>query len=123
MSHIHTAIPILRSFDAAIMRAFYGDYLGFDETFAHRFAPDMPLYVEMKRGDCRLHLSEHHGDASPGGAVRMPMDDVRGYCAALQAKKPGNVRPCVDAQPFGWDDMTIVDPFGNTLIFCTEQTG
>lgn len=120
MTALDAPIPILRSFDEALMRAFYIDYLGFEITFCHRFAPELPLYVELKLGDCRLHLSEHHGDASPGAAVRIPMPNVRAFCKTLKAKTYNKLRPAVDRQPFGWDDMTLTDPFGNRLIFCTE---
>ena len=31
--------PILRSFDATLMRSFYIDFLGFELVFEHRFEP------------------------------------------------------------------------------------
>src|SRR6185295_19052023 len=31
-----------------------------------RFEPDLPLYMQVSRDRCVLHLSEHHGDCSPG---------------------------------------------------------
>lgn len=112
-------IPILRSFDEAKAREFYIDFLGFDIVFEHRFADDLPLYLAVKRGDCEIHLSEHHGDATPGGAMRIAVPDVRQYCKDLNAKRYQNARPGVQRQPFGFDDMTITDPFGNHLTFCT----
>ena len=45
-------------------------YLGFEVLFEHRFGPDMPLYLGIRRGGCELHMSEHHGDETPGSAVR-----------------------------------------------------
>ena len=30
----------------------------------------MPLYMQISLNDTVIHLSEHHGDASPGGAIR-----------------------------------------------------
>ena len=116
------SIPILRSFDEALMRAFYIEYLGFEVKFTHRFERELPLYVEVRRGDCVIHLSEHHGDASPGAALRIPMPDVHGFCRALLAKPFAGIRPVVHSQPFGWDDLTMIDPFGNRLTFCTEHT-
>jgi len=113
---MQSAIPILRSFDENLMRAFYLDFLGFEIGFTHRFAPELPLYVEVRRGDCVIHLSEHYGDASPAGALRIPMDDVHGYCATLNEKNHGHARPSVQSQPFGWDDMCVTDPFGNRLV-------
>ncbi|MCQ0092415.1 glyoxalase superfamily protein [Roseovarius sp. M141] len=117
---MHPPIPILRSYDEAATRAFYIDFLGFVVTFEHRFEDDAPLYLSLKRGDCVLHISEHHGDASPGAAVRIEVDDVHGYCRDLNAKKYKYARPGVQRQPWGFDDMKIADPAGNRLIFCTE---
>jgi hypothetical protein len=39
-------------------------------TTPHRFAPDLPLYMQVSRDGSVLHLSEHHGDCSPGAANR-----------------------------------------------------
>lgn len=114
------AIPILRSFDEAQARAFYIDFLGFDVSFEFRFEPDTPLYMGLKLGECHLHLSEHFGDASPGASLRIEMDDVHAYCTQLNAKGYRHARPGVQRQPWGMDDMTISDPFGNRLIFCTD---
>ena len=63
--------PILRSFDEAKARAFYLDFLGFKVVFEHRFHAGAPLYMGIARGDCHLHLSEHHGDATPGSSMRI----------------------------------------------------
>ncbi|MBM1813752.1 glyoxalase superfamily protein [Pseudosulfitobacter pseudonitzschiae] len=112
-------IPILRSFDEAKAREFYVDFLGFEVVFEHRFAPDLPLYMSLRMGDCEVHLSEHHGDAAPGAALRIGVPDVAAYAAALCAKNYGFARPGVQRQPYGMDDMSVADPFGNRLIFCT----
>lgn len=113
-------IPILRSFDEAASRAFYIDFLGFEIVFEHRFGPDFPLYMGVRLGECELHLSEHHGDATPGGAVRIEIDDVAGYCEALNAKRYRHARPGYQDQEWGWRDMTVADPSGNKLIFCSR---
>lgn len=55
--------PTLRIFDEARAREFYLGYLGFRIDWEHRFAPGMPLYLQVSRDDCVLHLSQHHGDA------------------------------------------------------------
>lgn len=109
--------PILRSFDADKMRAFYVDFLGFTVLFEHRFEPGMPLYCGLKRDACELHLSEHHGDATPGSAMRIAVDDVDALAAELAAKHASHNRPQVQAQPWGTRDLTVTDPFGNRLTF------
>ena len=114
--------PILRIFDEAKARAFYVDFLGFEVDWEHRFEPGLPLYLQVSRGDCVLHLSEHHGDCCPGAALRIEVDDVDAYQAELAAKGYGYARPGVDDTPWGSREMAIKDPFGNRLVF-TGATG
>lgn len=116
-------IPIWRSFDEVVSKAFYVDFLGFEAVFEHRFEPGAPLYMGLRSGACDVHLSEHFGDAAPGGAMRIEVADVHGLCAELNAKKYKHARPGVQRQPWGWDDMSINDPCGNKLIFCTPHKG
>jgi uncharacterized glyoxalase superfamily protein PhnB len=113
--------PILRSFDEARARAFYLDFLGFEEVFARRFEPGLPLYMGIRKGDCVIHLSEHDGDATPGSAVRIPVDDVAAYMNELRAKQFGNARPGEPkTTPWGSCETTITDPAGNRLTFWSE---
>lgn len=109
--------PLLRSFDEALARAFYLDYLGFRVLFEHRFEPGLPLYMGIARDACELHLTEHHGDASPGASVRIAVSDVDALHAELAARPHRNLRPAVHPMPWGTRDMTLTDPFGNRLTF------
>jgi len=109
--------PILRMFDEALARAFYVDYLGFEVVFEHRFGPGAPLYMEVRRADCVLHLSGHHGDACPGASMRIECDDIDALHAELQAHANPHANPSVQAMPWGTRDMTLTDPFGNRLTF------
>jgi len=115
-------IPILRSFDERATRSFYIDFLGFEILFEHRFEPGLPLYLGVRRDDCILHISEHHGDSTPGSALRIEVADVYAYCRKLNEKQSNHARPGVQSQPWGYDDMSISDPSGNKLIFCTLRT-
>jgi uncharacterized glyoxalase superfamily protein PhnB len=110
-------VPILRIFDETLARAFYMDYLGFEVLFEHRFEEDAPLYMGVQRRHCELHLSEHFGDATPGSSVRVQETDLAGYHGALSQKNYRHYQPSVIEQPWGSLDMTILDPFGNKLIF------
>lgn len=121
--HFQPPVPILRSFNEDAARAFYVDFLGFEIVFEHRFDADAPLYMGLRHGACELHLSEHHGDGTPGTCLRIEVPDVQGFSAALNAKRYKNARPGVQSQPWGWDEMSISDPAGNKLIFCTAQDG
>lgn len=60
-----TVIPQLRMTDAAISVPFY-QRLGFAIDWEHRFAPDMPLFVQISREGQQMFLSEHTGDCEPG---------------------------------------------------------
>lgn len=113
-------VPILRSFDEARARAFYIDYLGFREDWAHRFAADLPLYLQLSRDGCVLHLSEHHGDCCPGAALRIACDDLDGLLRELRAKEQGFARPAIETQPWG-RELSLRDPFGNRLVFTQPQ--
>jgi hypothetical protein len=81
------AVPILRIFDRAKAMEFYVDYLGFRVDWEHGgHADHSPLYAQVHRGRALLHLSEHHGDASPGGAALIPVADVTALHDELHAR-------------------------------------
>lgn len=114
---LEKAIPILRMFDEAKAREFYLDFLGFSVEFEHRFAADLPLYLGLERGGLQIHLSEHHGDASPGSTVFVPMQNIELLRDELLAKRYGYARPDIVEQ--GWGKVLEVhDPFGNRIRFC-----
>lgn len=120
--HFQAPIPIFRSFDETKAREFYVDFLDFTVEFEHRFEPDTPLYLSLRRDGVELHLSEHFGDAAPGSTIRIAVDDVQALQAELLAKKYRHARPGVQDQPWGCREMTINDPFGNKIIFYSELT-
>lgn len=108
--------PILRIFDEALASAFYLTYLGCFVEFEHRFAPDLPLYLSVQRGGLTLHLSGHHGDASPGATVFVRVTGLAEFHAALQAKNHPNLRPGL-CHTDGGVEMEITDPFMNRIRF------
>lgn len=110
--------PILRSFDEAKARAFYIDFLGFAVAFEHRFGPKMPLYLGLVRDGCELHLSEHHGDTTPGTRIRVPVADLDAFAADLASRPDAGIRVGEpEDRPWGERDLTLTDPFGNRLTF------
>ena len=117
MSRLNRVTPILRSFDEAKAREFYLDYLGFRVLFEHRFEPQLPLYMGIARDGVELHLSEHHGDASPHAAMRIAVADIDALQAELAAKPYRYARPTIETMPWGTRDMAVIDPFGNRLTF------
>ncbi|MFT3730073.1 MAG: glyoxalase superfamily protein [Hyphomicrobium sp.] len=111
------AVPILRIFDEAKAKEFYLGFLGFKLDWEHRFEPGMPLYAQVSRGGAVLHLSEHHGDASPGSAVRIAVDDIDGYHAEIMAKGYKYMRPGIEQMPWDTREIKVLDPFFNRLMF------
>lgn len=112
-----SVIPILRSFEASRARAFYLDYLGFEVDWEHRFEADLPLYMQVSRGAIVLHLSEHHGDATPGSAVRILVDELDALAAELASRDYPNARPAIVRKDWGCDELQLIDPAGNRLVF------
>ena len=113
--------PILRIFDERKAREFYCDFLGFAVTFEHRFAPDLPLYLGIERAGLSLHLSEHHGDASPGATVFVVTADIRALHRELTGKQYAYGRPGLEQLPWGLQ-LQVHDPFGNRLRFCEQDS-
>ena len=112
-------IPILRIFDVAKAREFYCDFLGFSVAMEHRYEPGLPLYMSIERAGLELHLSEHHGDASPGSTSFVWMNGMKAFHAELIGKQYGYGRPGIERQPWG-DQLEVHDPFGNRIRFCQK---
>ena len=113
----HPVIPILRSFDEGKAKEFYVDWLGFKVDWEHRFEAGLPLYMQVSRGDCVLHISEHHGDGSPGAHIRIEVDELEAFHAEVSAKQYKNYRPGLQDQEWGAREMTVQDGASNKLTF------
>jgi uncharacterized glyoxalase superfamily protein PhnB len=119
---LSAATPILRIFDEAKAREFYVEFLDFVIDAEHRFDDNAPLYMMIRKDECVVHLSGHHGDASPGSAIRIRTTDVRALNRLLLEKKYRYARPGVETTPWNTAEMTITDPFGNRLIFFQDAS-
>ncbi len=106
------AIPILHVADAGVAANWYGR-LGFTVEFEHRFEPDLPAYVGIRREGAQLHLSEHEGDARPETLVYLWVDDVHTIASELGA----TVRTAPWAR-----EIEVADPDGNRLRIGTATT-
>ena len=115
--HLARAIPIIRIFSEEKAREFYVDFLGFTVDWEHRFEANFPLYAQVRRSDLILHLSEHHGDATPGSTIFVPMQGIDALHAELQRKDYKYGKPGVEAVPWG-KVLETIDPFGNRIRFC-----
>jgi uncharacterized glyoxalase superfamily protein PhnB len=109
--------PIVRIFDEARAKEFYVGFLGFNVDWEHRFEAGLPLYMQVSRDGCVIHLSEHHGDCSPGAAMRIETNELDAFHRQLLEKQYKHARPGIEEMPWGSRDMSVVDPFGNRLTF------
>lgn len=113
--------PILRIFDEAKALEFYTTgFLGFTLDWEHRFAPGMPLYAQVSRAGLVLHLSGHHGDATPGATTFVRMKGITEFHAEITARKYPNMRPGIENSPWG-REVTVIDPFQNRIRFCEHD--
>ncbi|MET3576152.1 glyoxalase superfamily protein [Bhargavaea ullalensis] len=115
-------IPILRMFDREKTYAFYVDYLGFALEWEHRFDEGMPVYAELCLGGNVIHLSEHHGDATPGSAVRIGMNGLEDFLERLRGRDYPFMNPKIEQAPWGMKELTVMDPSSNRIVFY-EETG
>ncbi|RXZ80678.1 VOC family protein [Paenibacillaceae bacterium] len=113
----NSVIPILRIFDIQLAKAFYLDYLFFKLDWTHQFDNNAPLYVQISWGSCVIHLSEHHGDCTPGAALRIAVDQIEQLHEALHSKAYPYANPGLETTPWNTREVTVTDPFGNRLMF------
>jgi Glyoxalase superfamily protein len=110
------AVPILRIFDEAKAKEFYIGFLGFNLEWEHRFGDNFPLYAQVSRSGLTLHLSGHHGDASPGSNVVAEMNGIRRFQQELATKNYTYMKPSIEDLPWG-QVMEVIDPFSNRIRF------
>ncbi|MBN9064593.1 MAG: bleomycin resistance family protein [Rhizobiales bacterium 65-9] len=114
------AIPIFRIFALDKAREFYCDWLGFSVDWEHRFGENFPLYMQVSRAGLKLHLSEHHGDATPGSTCFVEMRGVAAFHREIRAKDYRHNKPGLDEVDWGWQ-VQVTDPFNNRIRFCERK--
>ena len=112
------AIPILGIFSVEKAIEFYCDFLGFSINWKQDERE--PVYMQVSRGGLVLHLSEHHGDASPGSTAFVPITNVDTYHAELSTKKYQYMNLGIKRLPWG-RVLAVTDPFSNRLRFCERS--
>jgi catechol 2,3-dioxygenase-like lactoylglutathione lyase family enzyme len=113
-------IPVIRMFDVGKAKEFYVDFLGFKIDWEGYIREGAPLYMQLSRDGLTLHLSEHHGDAAPGGTTLVRTTGIEKFHAELLRKAYKYNRPSLDTAPYGAKVMYTIDPFGNRLRFEEE---
>ena len=110
-------VPILRVADGYASAKWY-ERTGFAVVGEHRFAPDLPLYLFLRRND--VHLSEHEGDARPGTLVSFYVDDVEFYVDDVE---PIATEFGVEILEEPWArEIELTDLDGNRLRIGTSTT-
>lgn len=115
------AIPILRIYDEQKAYDFYLDYLGFTKDWEHRFEPHFPVFMQLSKDNCRLYLSEHHGDGTPGTKVRISCTNIEGFHRELRSKSYRYLNPGLEEVPWAKFELRLSDPFSNQLIFFEDR--
>ena len=110
-------VPIFRIFSLEKAREFYIDFLGFKVDWEHRFAPDAPVYMQMSRDGLAIHLSEHHGDGTPGSLAYIYTTGVKALHRELNDKNYRHNHPGLQEREWGMTDLIVTDPFNNRIIF------
>jgi catechol 2,3-dioxygenase-like lactoylglutathione lyase family enzyme len=110
-------VPIFRIFSLDKAREFYLDFLGFTVDWEHRFEPNAPVYMQIPRDGLVIHLSEHHGDGTPGSVAYVYTTGVRELQRELIDKRYRHMRPGLQEQEWGMTEVTVIDPFNNRITF------
>jgi catechol 2,3-dioxygenase-like lactoylglutathione lyase family enzyme len=104
-------VPVLYVEDAARAVAWYGR-LGFDREWEHQFEPGFPLFVSVARGDVRLYLSEHTGDARPDTLIHLYVNDIDAVSQEFGI--------AIDEEGLAGRECALVDLDGNRLRVATR---
>ena len=106
-------MPVLRVEDAARAVAWY-ERLGFSKEWEHQFEPDFPWFVSVARGDVRLYLSEHEGDAPRGTLIHLYVRDIDAVSQEFDVP--------VDEDGLAGRECALQDPDGNRLRIATRRS-
>ena len=106
-------VPVLRVEDAARAVDWYAR-LGFVKEWEHQFEPGYPWFLCVARGDVRLYLSEHKGDARPDTLIHLYIRDIDNVSAEFGIP--------VDEEGLAGREVHLVDPEGNRLRVATRRS-
>jgi hypothetical protein len=113
--------PALRIFDAVLAKSFYLQWLGFHLDWEYRSENGGPSIMEVSRDKAVLHLTEHYGDGSPCAKVFLGIDDLDELHQEIMERPNPFMRPGVEAAEWCEKFMTVIDPFGNRLVFVEKS--
>jgi len=105
-------VPVLFVEDAARAVAWY-ERLGFGKEWEHQFEPGFPWFVSVARGEVRIYLSEHKGDARPDTLLHLYVTDVDTVAQEFGVS--------VDEEGLAGRECALEDPDGNRLRVATRR--
>ena len=105
-------VPVLRTADAERAVAWYAR-LGFRKEWEVQFEPGFPWFVSVARGNVRIYLSEHSGDAPPSTLIHLYVDDIDAVSEEFGVP--------VDEAGLAGRECDIEDPDGNRLRIATRR--
>jgi catechol 2,3-dioxygenase-like lactoylglutathione lyase family enzyme len=106
-------VPVLYVEDAARAVEWY-ERLEFRKEWEHQFEPGFPYFVSVARGQVRLYLSEHKGDARPDTLIHLYVTDVDRVSAEFGVP--------VDEEGLAGRELALEDPEGNRLRVATRRS-
>jgi catechol 2,3-dioxygenase-like lactoylglutathione lyase family enzyme len=106
-------VPVLHVEDADRAVAWY-ERLGFLKEWAHQFEPGFPWFVSVARGNVRLYLSEHKGDARPNTLIHLYVKDIDAVSQEFGIS--------VDEEGLAGRECDLEDPDGNRLRVATRRS-
>ena len=77
--------------------------------------------IEIEKDGLQIHLSEHHGDGTPGASVFVWCDGVEEFHKEIINKKYKYNKPGLAKTSYGSLAVKVIDPFHNQIIF-NEKT-
>lgn len=106
-------MPVLHVEDAARAIAWY-ERLGFVKEWEHQFEPGFPWFVSVARGNVRLYLSEHKGDARPHTLIHLYVGDIDAVSEEFGIP--------VDEEGLAGRECDLIDPDGYRLRVATGRS-
>ena len=106
-------VPVLYVEDAARAVAWY-ERLGFEKEWEHQFEPGFPWFVSVARGQVRLYLSEHKGDARPNTLIHLYVADIERVSDEFGVP--------IDEEGLAGRESQLEDPDGNRLRVAARRS-
>jgi hypothetical protein len=66
--------------------------------------------MQVSKGRCVLHLTEHHGDCCPGSTVFVWLTGIEELHRDLSAKQYRYMRPGLERTGYGSLCVSVIDP-------------